>query len=223
MEIFNQVWTRLEARSIHVDASCASNIAVRRGDGYSVTLEQLKRLAQATLHFELAFVNLTPSYRPRNRYLPSDRIRDDVAKASTVSAVVKLMHRSCERGVGPRVVRNDDRDRYLDPDFLWNSTSVETFGDFVEFRGAPAFTKPHEVPSWAQLAISFFYSAIHTPASDLEHFTHGVGGLRTFLEKFFSPERSEAARLEPLWNIARSCSTRHSPAKISKGLREKGL
>ncbi|KAI3395147.1 hypothetical protein diail_1762, partial [Diaporthe ilicicola] len=52
---------------VSADTTCSTHVHVSKAEGY--TAQQMKRLAQAFIHFEPAFEALVPSERRRNEYM----------------------------------------------------------------------------------------------------------------------------------------------------------
>jgi hypothetical protein len=230
-------WDWLQQHSPTTTVHCQNYFWVMTEDRLGTN--ELKRIARAILHFEPAFVDLVPRHRPRNPSVkanvrqglsdPHERIE----AATSRDQIVELMHcpwppepPAGERDPNYFRPKRDDRAHFqrwdhLDPDFLWNFTSLVHNSSEIEFRGAAACTTGRETLAWAELAISFFNAALQTPSDDLESFTKGHGGLWAFLKPRFVPGFNQPERMTPLWEAARSRPG--SASKIMSGRRDLGF
>lgn len=172
------LWTFLGGDyEVSADATCSTHVHVSKAEGY--TPDQLKRLAQAVIHFEPAFEALVPSERRKNEYARSNWIdnknfgykrlsrADSIAlleQCTTVREVINLM--------------NPDGSKY----FGWNFQAIPKYST-VEFRRGAASTSANDVFSWVELAVSFVNAALKLrTASDLRNFAGNIGGLTAFIE-----------------------------------------
>lgn len=162
---------------VSADATCSTHVHVSKAEGY--TAEQLKRLAQAVIHFEPAFEALVPSERRKNEYARSNWIdnknfgyqrlsrQESIAlleRCTTVREIVDLM--------------NPDGSKY----FGWNFQAIPKYST-VEFRRGAASTSVNDVFSWVELAVSFVNASLKLQtAAGLRQYASTVGGLTQFIE-----------------------------------------
>ncbi|KAG6366155.1 hypothetical protein INS49_000331 [Diaporthe citri] len=131
---------------VSANAKCSTHVHVSKAEGY--TAEQLKKLAQAVIHFEPAFEALVPPERRKNEYARSNWIDNKnfgyqrlsrqesitvLERCTTVREIVDLM--------------NPDGSKY----YGWNFQAIQKYST-VEFRRGAASTSVNDVFSWVELA-----------------------------------------------------------------------
>lgn len=162
---------------VSADASCSTHVHVSKAEGY--TPVQLKRLAQAIIHFEPAFEALVPSERRKNEYARSNWIdnknfgykrlsrQESIAvleSCSTVKEIINLM--------------NPDGSKY----FGWNFQAIPKYST-VEFRRGAASTSVNDVYSWVELAVSFVMASLKLQtAAGLKKYASNIRGLTEFIK-----------------------------------------
>ncbi|ERF72766.1 hypothetical protein EPUS_09413 [Endocarpon pusillum Z07020] len=189
------MWTYLHKYYlIHGNACCATHVHISLKPIYS--LQEIKRIAQAAIHFEPAFEVLVPPERRWNWYARSnwidncglalrDKSRPEsiqlVEETSSMSGLMLLLHPFYERN------------------YCWNFASLVTKGT-IEFRKPPVSTSADEALCWAELVMSFIQTSIQCESMEkLQMVPPNVGGLRWFVSQFNVPGKNEPARLERLW------------------------
>lgn len=196
------MWRYLE-ENYHVLGThlAGTHIHIGLEPGYSVT--DLKRLAQAVIHFEPAFEILVHPSRRGNVYAQSNWLyapglaRNGLSRPASIAAIegigqaadlVNLLHPLGRSGAC------DDRD------FAWNFYSWYTKGS-IEFRKPQISMSSDDALSWAELAMSFVQAATSWESPPpLQDIPPTVGGLRWFLRRFGNePGLNEPERLERFW------------------------
>ena len=188
-------WTYLTNHyEITANDNCSTHIHISLDPALS--LLEVKRIAQAVIHFEPAFEALVPPARRENDYVKSNWLdsptltQGDKSRSEVISAIeaegdtnglVKLMQSKDNRNFG------------------WNFWSLFSKGS-IELRKPPASTTPEEVLSWAELALSFVQTSIECgSAQQLQKVPPTIGGLRWFLLQSTIPGMNEPARMHRLW------------------------
>lgn len=136
---------------------------------YSLT--DLKRIAQAVIHFETAFEALVPRTRRGNRFIKSNWLdapglaRKGLTRGDSIAAIGEVSHfYQLLDMLHPMEASGAGYDRF----FAWNFYSWYTKRS-VEFRKPPICTTSKEALSWAELAMSFVQaSAICESAEALQ-------------------------------------------------------
>ncbi|KUI65228.1 hypothetical protein VM1G_00039 [Cytospora mali] len=162
---------------VSADATCSTHVHVSKAEGY--TAEQLKKLAQAVIHFEPAFEALVPPERGKNEYARSNWIDNKnfgyqrlsrqesitvLERCTTVREIVDLM--------------NPDGSKY----YGWNFQAIQKYST-VEFRRGAASTSVNDVFSWVELAVSFVKASLKLQsAAGLRQYSATVRGLTQFIE-----------------------------------------
>ena len=189
------MWTYLHTYYfIQGSACCGTHVHISLKPIY--LLQEIKRIAQAAIHFEPAFEILVPPERRWNPYARSNWIDNGglalraksrpesiqlIEETSSMSRLMLLLHPFNERN------------------YCWNFASLLTKGT-IEFRKPPVSTSADEALCWAELVISFIQSSIQCESVEkLQKVPPNVGGLRWFVSQFNVPRVNEPARLERLW------------------------
>jgi Putative amidoligase enzyme len=197
-----EVTWRYLSRNYDVAGSHRAGTHIHVGLVPDYTLLDLKRVAQAVIHFEPALEALVPLARRENWHAKSNWLdapwlaRKNKSRAESIaiiekiqssSALVYLLHPATSSG------------RY-DRCFSWNFCSYHGKRS-IEFRKPPASLTSKEVLSWAELAMSFVQAATWCESPQaMEEIPATVGGLRWFLRKYANvPGMNQPARLERLW------------------------
>jgi Putative amidoligase enzyme len=188
-------WTFLQEHlQITANKTCGTHIHVSLEPSY--TLQEIKRIAQAVIHFEAAFEELAPPLRRGNRAVKSNWIDSptvqkqersrwqfisDIEAEAKFSGVVELMQKRGDRNYG------------------WNFWSFSR-SKTLEFRKPPACTTAEEVLSWAELASSFVQASVqYETLQRLKKVPANAGGLRWFVTRFESSGVNEPDRLQAIW------------------------
>ncbi|KAI1129698.1 putative amidoligase enzyme-domain-containing protein [Nemania abortiva] len=171
------MWEFLQENyNITANETCSTHVHMSIVGNYSVM--QVKRLAQAIIHFEPAFEALLPRDRRGNEYARSnwiDNLHFGYAKLSRADAIAMLE----SRGTVDEVINlmNPEDSRY----FGWNFQAIKKYST-VEFRRGAASTSSTEVFRWVELATSFLRASIKTPtAASIQQFQPTIGGLMKYL------------------------------------------
>lgn len=178
------------------DECCSTHVHVSVEGGYS--LDEIKRVAQASIHFEPALDALIPPHRrggncefTKSSWLDSDHFAlESRARLQSVAYIDKItdFHSLL-------LVMNPDNDKK----YGWNFHSIKTYYT-IEFRKPQASTMVNEVLSWAELAMSFVQAAIqHGSPHKLAKVPPTVGGLRWFLGQSHVLGLNEPQRLQWFW------------------------
>jgi hypothetical protein len=164
--------------TVSADATCSTHVHLSIVDDY--TVDQLKRLAQAIIHFEPAFEVILPEERRGNEYCRSnwiDNANFGYKKLSRQGAISFLERCTTVNEVIDAM--NPEGSRY----FGWNFQALKKY-DTVEFRRGAASTSLNDVFMWVELATTFLRASLRTnSARDLVTFDANLEGLKTFLSK----------------------------------------
>lgn len=188
-------WTFLQKYfQITANKTCGTHIHVSLEPCY--TLQEIKRIAQALIHFETAFEELAPPDRRDNRAVKSNwidspailqrersrwQLISDIEAEVEFDRVVELMQKRGDRN------------------YCWNFWSFSR-SRTLEFRKPPACTTPEEVLGWAELASSFVQASVqYGTLQRLKRVPANVGGLRWFIMQFESSGVNEPDRLQAIW------------------------
>lgn len=206
----DEMWDYIQA-NYHVTANyrCSTHIHIGREPGYE--LSDMKRIAQAVIHFETAFEALVPPERRENIYAKSNWLdapglaRANLSRAESIAAIEAISDNADPKQLLRLLHPQDPNDRrnYNDRRFFtWNFLSWQDKGS-VEFRKPPASISSVEALSWAELAMSFIQACTsdgnRSPAALLQ-IPPTVGGLRWFLHYYGNePRTNQLARLERLF------------------------
>ena len=169
---------------------------------YSLT--DLKRIAQAIIHFETAFEVLVPRCRRGNIHAKSNWLnapglaQSGRSRPESIAAIENVIcFRDLSDLLHPTILGQYDRS------FSWNFCSWFDKRS-IEFRQPPASLTSKEALSWAELAMSFVQASSRVVSSEgLQKIPPTVGGLRWFLLNFGNePRVNQPGRLERLWRSA---------------------
>ncbi|POS70590.1 hypothetical protein DHEL01_v211019 [Diaporthe helianthi] len=127
------LWRFLDSDyKVTADETCSTHVHVSKAEGY--TSEQLKRLAQAVIHFEPAFEALVPPERRKNEYARSNWIDNKnfgYQRLSRPQSITLLEGCTTVREVVD--LMNPDGSKY----FGWNFQAIPKYST-VEFRRGAA-------------------------------------------------------------------------------------
>ena len=192
------MWRFLQLRyNIFGSEHCATHVHVSIEP--RATLQDLKRIAQAIIHFETAIEALVPPDRRGNRYAKSNWLdgpefgRKGKSRRESIAAIEHVC------GPGLLVDLMQPLQRATDRDYAWNFHSLFD-KKTIEFRQPPVSVTPAEALSWAELAMSFVHAAVRCEPSELQKVPSTIGGLRWFLRQFHVPGMHEPVWLQRLWH-----------------------
>ncbi|KAF7509723.1 hypothetical protein GJ744_007594 [Endocarpon pusillum] len=187
------MWTYLHKYYlIQRSASCGTHVHISLKPVYS--LQEIKRIAQAAIHFEPAFEVLVPPERRWNCYAKSNWIDSLVLRAKSRPDSIQLVEETSSMSRLMLLLQP-----FYERNYCWNFASLVTKGT-IEFRKPPVSTSADEALCWAELAILFIQTSIQCESVEkLQKVPPNVGGLRWFVSQFNVPGKNEPARLERLW------------------------
>ncbi|KAF2966741.1 hypothetical protein GQX73_g6834 [Xylaria multiplex] len=174
-----KTWGFLEENyKVTADETCSTHVHMSIVGDYSVI--QVKRLAQAIIHFEPAFEALLPRDQRGNEYARSnwiDNLHFGYGEVSRTDAIAKL-----ERcGTVDEVIElmNPQNSRY----FCWNFQGIKKYST-VEFRRGAGSTSSADVFRWVELATSFLRASIKmSTQASIRKFSPDIGGLIQYLSQ----------------------------------------
>lgn len=179
-----KTWTFLEENYIlSANTLCSTHVhvSVRRGGegGIGMGLSNMKKIAQAIIHFEPAIEALVPPERRGNVWASSNwidnkvfatpemtrrRVLEALQNCSSVADVAQMM------SPGPQGKA-----------WAWNFQALNKFGT-IEFRKGSASLNAGDAIGWAELVLYFVLAAIKLRGlNSLLHFPANIGGLAGFL------------------------------------------
>ena len=196
--IWGYLWKRYE-----VIGSPSASTHIHIGLEPEYTLKDLKRIAQAVIHFEPAFEALLPECRNRNFQAKSNWLnapglaRDGKSRLESIAVIeATLDFDELLNLLQPLKPSGDSYDK----SFCWNFSNLHTKRS-IEFRKKPVSTTPEEALCWAELALSFVQASTCCESPEaFRRIPPTVGGLRWFLWKLADiPGVNQPERLERLW------------------------
>lgn len=151
--------------------------------GYS--LEELKRLSHAIIHFEPALEALLPEDRRGNEYTKSNWIdnpnfgRRRVSRRESMALIER-----CTTGRELILLMNPNRNGEHDKFYGWNFLNLLASPEAtVEFRRGAASVNTQDALIWIEFAISFVQTSLNFGTiENLRRVPADVGGLRWFLD-----------------------------------------
>jgi hypothetical protein len=176
------------------DKDCGTHVHVSLEGGYS--LEELKLVAQAALHFEPSFEALIPESRRHHRETRSSWIdsREFAIKGKSRADSILMISRVTNFHTLLRLMQPYDIRGYI-----WNFRSIMKYYT-IEFRKPPASKTADEALAWAELAMSFVQTSIRYASPErLNLIPPTIGGLRWFLRQHHVPRLNEPDRLDSIW------------------------
>ena len=193
------MWTFLEDH-YHISApnNCGTHIHVATKPAF--TLKEVKRIAQAAIHFEPAIEVLIPEHRRGNIHAQSNWLDSPnlAQKGRSRAASIAHIEKQLDRDAVVNVMQLAS-----DVDYSWNFRSLtDTQMSTIEFRKPPSVKTGEEVLAWAEFVIAFVQASVaFENPSILLGFPPNLGGLQQFLMqlsgKVFSV--SEYQRMSRLW------------------------
>lgn len=176
---------------------CSTHIHVSIEPEY--TLSDLKRIAQAVIHFETAIEALMPPSRRGNKYAKSNWL-----DAPGLGQLMKTRRRSIlaiEHVIDARHLRELMQPVRIgrNRSYAWSFYNLFNKKGTIEFRKPPVSLTPYEALSWAEFVISFIHASVRCEFSKLVKVPSTVGGLRWFLQQFQVPDMHDNAHLNRLW------------------------
>lgn len=167
------------------------------------TLTDLKRVAQAVIHFEPAFEYLVPRCRRINPYAKSNWLdspglaRKGKSRPESIAALGAVNHpQELLSLLHPMELNGYCKDR----SFSWNFFSYYEKRT-IEFRKPPMSMTSKEALSWAEVALSFVQASTRCKNDQvLQDIPPTVGGLRWFLQQYANETGvNEPWRMDRLW------------------------
>ncbi len=163
-----------------------------------LTIREIKRIAQATIHFEAAIEALMPANRRGNQYAKSNWLDNpalghhNLSRPESIAEVEKV--RSFEALL-------DCMGEMFNRNYCWNFESLrDQYKSTIEFRKPPVSTTAEQALSWAELAMSFVQASIKCESpKKLQEVPSTVGGLRWFLEQSYVEGVNEQKRLDRIF------------------------
>jgi transposase InsO family protein len=161
-------------------------------------VSEIKRIAQAVIHFEPALEMLVPDCRRRTQFAKSNWLHANCLAADNKSrsqSVAYIEEQLNLRQVVDAIQRPHDRD------FCWNFQNLLLSEKrTIEFRKPPASTTAEEALSWAEFAMSFVQSSIKCEsAAKLQNIPPNLRGLDWFLRQSKVAGANEHRRLRKIW------------------------
>lgn len=191
------VWQYLLAnyRILADPLGCSTHVHISLEPFYSIS--ELKRIAQAVIHFEPAFEVFVGSSRRANLFAKSNWL--DSSTVAKKDRTRSQLIADIERGASEREIVRLMQERG-DRNYSWNFWSLFSSKRTIEFRKPPAGTTSKEVIAWAELAISFIQASVGCRSpQQLQKVPATVGGLRWFISQFTEPGVNDLGRLQILW------------------------
>ncbi len=159
------------------------HISVRRdmppsGGGLGMGLKNLKKIAQAAIHFEPALEPLLTEKRRGNIYVSSNWIDNAMFKKKEITRRVAIqMIEACKNeGDVINLMCPEPQNRY----FAWNFRAMKRFGTIEYRKGSPS-VNASEALAWAELTILFVDAALQSTPKSLAPIPANVRGLKGFL------------------------------------------
>jgi Putative amidoligase enzyme len=212
------IWQQIQENCrITANQTCGTHIHVSL-QSPDFSIEEVRRVMRAIIHFEPAFEVLVPWHR-RGNYFTKSNWYDGPGTAWTgrdrAQSIAALDRVPDIPGLVAMMQTNEDKH------FCWNFEYMLRDRDSIEFRQPPASTTPEEALSWAELVMTFIQaSVVHGTAPNLQRYTSNLGGLKSFLKLVNIPGVNEPRRLELLWNNKPSESALHPISVYSQGRKE---
>ncbi|KAF7512351.1 hypothetical protein GJ744_001919 [Endocarpon pusillum] len=175
--------------------NCGTHVHISVEGGYS--LEDVKRVASASIHFDTAFEALVPeTRRGRCEFARSMWIdaRKFAAKGRSRAEAILMINSVTDFHAFSSLVQP-----YTLRGYVWNFRSILKYYT-IEFRKPPASKTADEALGWAELAMSFVQSSIRYGSPErLRLIPPTVGGLRWFLRQNHIARSNEPERLDQIW------------------------
>ncbi|OOF90623.1 hypothetical protein ASPCADRAFT_135076 [Aspergillus carbonarius ITEM 5010] len=178
------LWTFISQRYlVQGNADCSTHVHISRVEGYSTF--DVKRIAQAIIHFEPAFEVLVPPERRGNEYSRSNWLDNPQLAYRKLSreqsiAVIEGMN-TTEEIID---IMNPNQSKY----FGWNFLSLKTYKT-IEFRRGSASLSPNDTFMWVELAMSFIQAAmVQLSSEQMQKYPKTTGGLMDFIQHAHLPQ-----------------------------------
>lgn len=175
--------------------NCGTHVHISVEGGYS--LEDVKRVASASIHFDTAFEALVPeTRRGRCEFARSMWIdaRKFAAKGRSRAEAILMINGVTDFHAFSSLVQP-----YTLRGYTWNFRSILKYYT-MEFRKPPASRTADEALGWAELAMSFVQTSIRYGSPErLRLVPPTVGGLRWFLRQNHIARSNEPERLDQIW------------------------
>jgi Putative amidoligase enzyme len=193
------MWRFIE-NNYHIEApnTCATHIHVSVRPVFE--LEEVKRIAQAVIHFEPAIEALVPQHRRGNKFVQSHWLDSPnlAPKGRSRAASIAYIERQVDQNAVIAAMQFPS-----DGDYCWNFESLNDLDKgTIEFRKPPAVKTVDEVLAWAEFVMAFIQASIacEKPTQFME-FPPTAGGLKQFLTRLSGkvPGVSERERMWRLW------------------------
>ena len=192
------------------DNRCGTHIHVSMEPRF--TAQELKRIAQAVIHFEPAFEVLVPQSRRGNQYARSNWLECPDLGPSSKSRLDSILALNRLPDYDERAIIQIFSDRR----YSWSFMTMLYYST-VEFRKPPFSTTAAECLQWAELALSFIQACVRYPSVDaLCRVPPNVHGLRWFVSRYQQAGVNEPARLDRLWHS-------HEPLDMLQPVVSKGF
>ncbi|KAK6855676.1 hypothetical protein PG995_007827 [Apiospora arundinis] len=170
-------WRFLEQNyTVTANEDCSTHVHMSLTDGYTVV--QLKRLAQAIIHFEPAIEALLPPARRGNEYARSNWVDNEnfAYRKLTRDQSIAVIE-GCRDADEVINLMNPKQSRY----FGWNFLALKKYST-VEFRRGASSLTVEDVFMWVDFAISFLQASMRVRGmEDFKMYPPSVGGLSMFV------------------------------------------
>ncbi|KAA8644932.1 uncharacterized protein ATNIH1004_009143 [Aspergillus tanneri] len=182
------LWSFINQKYIaQSNADCSTHVHISRVEGFSTT--DVKRVAQAIIHFEPAFEALVPPERRGNEYSRSNWLDNPQLGYQNLSRdqSIELIEsrNTTDEIIG---IMNPNQSKY----FGWNFLPLKTFRT-IEFRRGSASLSANDAFTWVELAMSFIQAAMIQPSSQqLLRYPRTIGGLKDFIQYAHLPQQEGA-------------------------------
>jgi Putative amidoligase enzyme len=176
---------------------CSTHIHISTEPRY--TLQDIKRIAAAAIHFEPALEALVPPVRRGNLYAKSNWLdsallgRKGKSRSESIAAIDQVTHPDELLELMQTSATTTDRA------YAWNFSSLYSQKGTIEFRKPPVSLTSQDALSWAEFVLSFVHASIRCEIAQLRKVPSNVGGLRWFLRQFEVPDLNEPHRMDRLW------------------------
>lgn len=178
------LWSFMSQRYLmHSNADCSTHVHISRVEGYSTS--DVKRIAQAIIHFEPAFEALVPSERRGNEYSRSNWLDNPQLAYRKLSreqsiGLIEAMNTTDEI----IDIMNPNQSKY----FGWNFLSLKTYKT-IEFRRGTASLSSNDTFMWVELGMSFVQAAMTQLSSQqMQKYPKTTGGLMDFIQNAHLPQ-----------------------------------
>jgi hypothetical protein len=179
---------------ITTNETCGTHVHLSLEPSFSVS--EIKRIAQAAIHFEAAFEAIVPAERRGIRVAKSNWIDTPTVRTKARSRWELIDDIEQEGNLGLMIALMQEKN---DRDYCWNFRSLFLSGT-LEFRKPPPCNTPEQSLAWAELAIGFVQASVQYGSLErLRSVPANVGGLRWFISKFGIKGANEPDRMQAIW------------------------